>query len=206
MIQAFADLSFIRAGFLNAQESKANPPPFLMNQVHSADVLILNKAPDKAPDCDALVTTKQGLQLTIKTADCAPVLFVDTKAKIIGAAHAGWKGAMQGVLENTILSMLSLGAHTGDIQAAVGPHLMQQSFQASPQMQALFPITEHIYFSQNESGLFFDFTGYIEHRLQRAGIQNITIARIDTFKDLTYNSYRREPNNPARQFSFITLI
>lgn len=205
MISAFSNFPFVEAGFYNAKESIENPPPFLMDQVHSADVVILNESPAQPLFCDALVTRQNNLQLTIKTADCAPVLFLDPEAKIIGATHAGWKGAFQGILENTVLTMLSLGAKIEHIQATIGPHLTQNNFQVSDSMKNLFPKTEHIFFSEKTDGIYFDFSGYIIHRLTRIGLQNVEISNVDTYTDLTYNSYRRDPANPARQYSFIKL-
>jgi len=201
----FSTCSFISAGFCNAEESLRLNQPILMNQPHGADVLVIDAMPQSCPDCDALVTTTPGLKLTVKTADCAPVLFVDTRKHIIGAAHAGWKGAFQGILENTILTMIKLGATPNTIVAAIGPHLTQQSFQISPEMQALFPPTEACFFKQSSEGIYFDFSSYLYHRLQRAGISKIEQSPIDTFQDKTYNSYRRDPTNPARQYSFIQL-
>ena len=205
MIPAFSKCSFVDAGFYNAQESQDNPPPFLMDQVHGADVVILNETPQQPLLCDAVVTQKKDLQLTIKTADCTPVLFLDSQAQIIGAAHAGWKSAFQGILENTVLAMLSLGAKIENIQAAVGPHLTQKNFQTSESMQVLFPKTEQIFFHETPEGVYFDFTGYVLHRLNRMGITQTEVSDIDTYADLTYNSYRREAKNPARQYSFIKL-
>lgn len=202
---SFQNIPFIEAGFYDAKESLENPPPFLMNQVHSADVVIVDKIPEITLNCDALVTTTPEIQLTVKTADCAPVLFVDTNKHIVGAAHAGWKGAFQGVLEQTILTMLSLGARCETIQTAIGPHLTKEHFQVSPEMRALFPKTEHHFFEETEQGIYFDFTAYLYHRLTRAGIQHIENIPIDTFANNAYNSYRRDAFNPERQFSFITL-
>ncbi len=193
----------LEAGFYTAEESRHNPPPFLMNQVHSADVMILTDKPNKAPTCDALVTKEKGLQLTIKTADCAPILLADTEHQIVAAVHAGWKGAFQGVIENAILAMLSQGAHIQHIKAAIGPHLTQKNFQVAPEMQALFPITEQSFFQKTSTGIYFDFTNYLKHRLNRAGILDVEIIAIDTYTDLAYNSYRRNPQNPARQYSYI---
>ena len=195
----------LNAGFYDAQESKNNPPPFLMNQVHSAEALILTQMPNEAPACDALVTREKGLQLTVKTADCAPILLADIENQVIAAVHAGWKGAFQGVIENAILAMLSIGANIQHLKAAIGPHLTQQSFQVSPEMRTLFPATEHRFFHETSDGIYFDFTGYLKHRLQRAGLVNIEIISIDTYSDLAYNSYRRDPQNPARQYSYIML-
>lgn len=205
MIPVFSDYSFVEAGFCNATESPDLTDPILMNQVHGADAVVLENTPDKMPDCDALVTHMSNLKLTIKTADCGPVLFLDPVAKVVAAAHAGWKGAFQGILESTVLSMLRLGAQIDQIQVAVGPHLTQKNFQVSPSMQALFPKTEQSFFKPKTDGIYFDFTSYIQHRLQRIGLKKIEIHAIDTMSDLAYNSYRRDKNNPARQYSFIKL-
>ena len=205
MIPVFTDFSCVIAGFCNAQESPALESPVLMDQVHSTDVLILNEKPTIAPQCDALASTVPGLKLTVKTADCAPVLFLDPVAKVVAATHAGWKGAFQGVLENTILTLLQLGATLPHIHAAIGPHLTQQNFQVSSDMQNLFPKTEQHFFASRADGAYFDFTGYLMHRLKRTGIQHIDLYPIDTFSDTAYNSYRRDKANPARQYSFIQL-
>ena len=205
MISVFQDFPCVQAGFCNAEESLSLQSPILMNQVHSADVLVLDQMPDASPSCDALATHTPDLKLTAKTADCAPVLFVDPVAKVIAATHAGWKGAFQGILENTIVTLLQMGATISNIHVAVGPHLTQKNFQVSPDMQALFPKTEHHFFEVRETGLYFDFTGYILHRLKRAGVQHIDAHAIDTFADSTYNSYRRNKEDPARQYSFIQL-
>ncbi len=205
MRTVFEEMKGVQAGFLDAAESPLFSEPILMTQVHSADVLVVDKMPDFAPECDALVSTQPNLKLTIKTADCAPVLFVDPVANVIGAAHAGWKGAFQGIMENTVLKMLELGATISNIHAAIGPHLTQQSFQAGADMKVLFPKTEHRFFKENQNGLYFDFTGYLVHRLKRAGIRDIRLQVVDTFTSPDYNSYRREPENPARQYSFINL-
>ena len=203
--ESFSKFSQIDAGFCNAKESLELKNPILMKKVHSAYVLVLTETPAEPPQCDALVTRTPGLKLTIKTADCAPVLFIDPVANVIGAAHAGWKGAFQGVLENTILTMLKLGATIDHIRAAIGPHLTQKSFQVAADMQNLFPKTEQHFFASRETGSYFDFTGYIQHRLQRASIQTIDSYPIDTFSDPAYNSYRREAESHARQYSFIQL-
>ena len=205
MIQAFTDYPFVNAGFCNASESPNLENPILMNQVHGVDAVVLTDTPQKMPSCDALVTTEPNLKLTIKTADCAPVLFLDPVVKIVAAAHAGWKGAFQGILETTILTMINLGAHIENIHAAIGPHLTQKNFQVSADMQSLFPKTEQQFFKSTDNGVYFDFTKYVQHRLTRAGIQHLETHPIDTFSDLSYNSYRRDKGNSARQFSFIQL-
>ena len=205
MISVFQDFSCVQADFCNAKESPSLQDPVIMNQVHGADVIILNQKPESPLSCDAMATQTLGLKLTVKTADCAPVLFFDPVAKVVAATHAGWKGTFQGILENTLLTLLQMGATIPNIHAAIGPHLTKKNFQVSSDMQSLFPKTEHHFFELRETGLYFDFTGYILHRLKRAGVQHIDVHAIDTFSDPVYNSYRRNKEDPARQFSFIQL-
>ena len=201
----FQEFDFLAAGFCNAKESLDLMQPILMNQVHGTDTLFVTETPKETPSVDALVTTTPRLKLTIKTADCAPVLFVDPGKRIIAAAHAGWKGAYQGILESTLIQMIQLGATIGQIRVAIGPHLTKNSFQISSDMQTLFPKTEQHFFMQTDRGSYFDFSAYLKHRLVRAGVQDIFISSIDTLEDLSYNSYRRDPKNLARQYSFIEL-
>ena len=202
----FSDLSWVKAGFYDKTECDKVDRPILMKQVHSADVLVLDTAPTEPPHLDALVTQKPGLNLTVKTADCAPILLVDTSSKTIAAIHAGWKGALQGVIETTLLKMLSFGAHIETIRAAIGPHLQKQSFQISNDMAMLFPVPEREQFiTETEEGLYFDFDAYVIHRLQRAGITDIDSCGIDTYTSSDYNSYRREPESHARQYSSIMI-
>ena len=196
----------IRAGFCDAKESAQQTPPFLMKQVHSADVLVVTQNLDSPPTCDALATKEKNVQLTIKTADCAPVLFIDPIARVVGAAHAGWKGAFQGILENTLITMIKLGADISQIYTAIGPHLTQQSFQVSQDMQSLFPLTEQHFFHNTDQGVYFDFTGYLVHRLTRAGVKHIETLALDTYTNPDYNSHRRDPESHSRQYSFIELL
>ena len=205
MISVFQDFPCVQAGFCNAAEGPNLQDPILMNQVHGVDVIILDQKPESPPSCDALATHTPNLKLTVKTADCAPVLFFDPVAKVIAATHAGWKGAFQGILENTILTLLQMGATIPNIHVTIGPHLTKKNFQVSSDMQSLFPKTEHHFFESRETGLYFDFTGYILHRLKRTGVQHVDTHAIDTFSDFAYNSYRRNKEDPARQFSFIQL-
>ena len=205
MIRVFDEFPFIEAGFCNAADSLALDHPILMQQVHSADVCVLDKVPAESPKCDALVTNTVDLRIAAKTADCAPVLIVEPKKHLIAAVHAGWKGAFQGIIENTILTLLRMGADLSQIHAAIGPHLTLASFQVSSDMQSLFPKTEANFFETRDTGIYFDFTSYVRHRLTRAGIEHISCYPIDTMTDTAYNSYRRDPQNPARQYSFIMM-
>lgn len=197
---------FIFHGFYNAKESEKLENIILMNQVHSADVLVIDEPLSQAPQVDALVTKTLGLALAVKTADCVPVLLCDKKNKVVAAVHAGWKGAFQGVIENTLLKMIEIGADVSCIQAGIGPHIQKESFEADEKMKSLFPVTEHHFFENKEEGRYhFDFHGYVLYRLKRAGIKQIDSVLIDTYQDDSYLSYRRDPKNPARQFSVIKL-
>ncbi len=197
--------SFISHGFCNCQDSSSVPAPILMNQVHSADVLFLTEHPLTPPAVDALITKTKGLCLTVKTADCAPVLLVDKTSKMVAAIHAGWKGAFQGVLENTVLQMIRHGANLDTIYASIGPHIQKKSFICGEDMQNLFPVTEKRFFVQNDDQNYFDFDAYVRYRLERIGIQYIESVTDDTYTDTDYFSYRRNPTDPGRQYSFIII-
>lgn len=193
-------------GFYDAKESEKQKTLILMNQVHSADVLVIDKKPCEAPQVDALVTKTPHLAIAVKTADCAPVLLCDKEHKVIAAVHAGWKGAFQGIIENTILKMIELGADVGSIQAGIGPHIQKESFEADEKMKALFPVTQHHFFEEiGKDKYHFDFHGYVVYRLRKAGVKYIDSVLIDTYQDENYLSYRRDPKNPARQYSVIKL-
>ena len=203
---ACLESEFIFHGFYNAKESEKLENIILMNQVHSADVWVIDKPLSQAPQVDALVTKTPDLTLAVKTADCAPILLCDKKNKVVAAVHAGWKGAFQGVIENTLLKMIEIGADISYIQAGIGPHIQKESFEADEKMKSLFPVTEHHFFENKEEGRYhFDFHGYVVYRLKRVGIKQIDSVLIDTYQDINYLSYRRDPKNPARQFSVIKL-
>ncbi|MBO7244167.1 MAG: peptidoglycan editing factor PgeF [Alphaproteobacteria bacterium] len=196
----------ISHGFFDAKESAKLQNLILMNQVHSADVLFIDAPCAEAPQVDALITKTPQLALAVKTADCAPVLLFEPKSKIVAAIHAGWKGAFQGVIENTILKMIEVGADVSYLMAGIGPHIQKESFEADEKMKALFPVTEHHFFEKVGEGRYhFDFHGYVVYRLKRAGVKFIDSVLIDTYQNNQYLSYRRDPSNPARQFSVIML-
>lgn len=199
-------LSGIEHGFCNALDTKDVIRPVLMTQVHSADVMVLEKSTDTMPEVDAFVTSWPYVKLTVKTADCAPVLLADTKNMVVGAVHAGWKGAFQGVIENTILKMLEQGAELKYIHAAIGPCLHKDSFEVSEDFKALFPRTEHCFFEQKDGKEYFDFVAYVIHRIRRAGVNSVDAIDIDTYTSSDYFSYRREPENPGRQYSYIQIV
>lgn len=199
------ELSWLKAAFYNAAESLEVENIIKMNQVHSADCLYITEKPDENPSVDALITDTPGLRLAVKTADCAPVLIADTKKHLIAAVHAGWKGAFQGVIENTILKMIEQGGDPQNMVAGIGPHLQIQSFEISPEMRALFPETEARFFAEEQGKIHFDFDAYVIHRLHRSGIKTVESVGDDTYSDKQYNSYRRDSKNPARQLSVIEI-
>ncbi len=182
-------------------------------QTHSAEVAVV-EAPwpaGNAPQVDAMVTSQPGIALGILTADCVPVLFADLQAGVIGAAHAGWKGALGGVLEATVKAMENLGAERGNIAAAVGPAIAQGSYEVGPEFRAEFPESDYGFFMEGQSDRFqFDLSGYVESALRNAGIESVWAARVDTYaSEQDFYSYRRschrsEPDY-GRQLSAILL-
>lgn len=169
-----------------------------VHQVHSPDVVVAtgpwNGSP--RPKADALVTRTEGLAISVTTADCGPILFVDPNARVIGAAHAGWKGALTGVLEATIDAMEKLGADRGGIVAAVGPLIRQHSYEVGQEF------VERFIEADAENGMFFlpgkrdghamfDLAGFIRMRLENAGVLMIDDLGLDTYADDRFFSYRR---------------
>jgi YfiH family protein len=182
-------------------------------QVHSPDAVVAT-APwpfAERPEADALVTGRPGLLLGIVTADCAPVLFADLEAGVVGAAHAGWRGAHGGVIENTVAAMEQLGASREHIIAAVGPAIAQPSYEVDAPFRDRFAEGDARFFAPGKPGHWqFDLAGYVAARLKRAGVGRIETLGIDTYTDeARFFSHRRsthrgEPNY-GRQISLIGL-
>jgi hypothetical protein len=168
-------------------------------QVHSPDaVLVRGPWPgEERPKADAMVTDQPGLALAIATADCGPILFADATAGVIGAAHAGWKGAIGGVLEATIAAMEGLGAARGRITAAIGPMLSQHNYEVGPEFVARFleedADNDGFFLPSPKPGhAMFDLPAYIARRLQRAGVGSIGDVALCTYQDeQRFYSYRR---------------
>ena len=169
------------------------------HQVHSPDVVTV-AAPwrrEDNPRADALVTNRRGIALGILTADCVPVLFADADAGVIGAAHAGWKGALGGVVAATVAAMARLGAAPGRMRAAIGPCIAQRSYEVGPEFPARFLAEDadngDFFAPARRAGHFmFDIAGYVERRLIAAGIGAIQRAPCDTVAEETrFFSYRR---------------
>lgn len=182
-----------------ARLSGEAPDLVTVHQTHSADVAVVETPwpHADAPRADALVTDRPGIALGILTADCAPVLFADGEAQIIGAAHAGWKGALGGVTDATLAAMARLGAKAERIVAVVGPRIGADSYEVGPEFRERFvaddAANDRCFAPSPRAGHFlFDLGFYIAGRLERAGVGRIALSAHDTLKeeDLFF-SYRR---------------
>jgi len=168
-------------------------------QIHSPDVVVVDKVwpRDQRPRADAMVTRMPGVALGILTADCGPILFADDAAGVIGAAHAGWRGAVSGVAEATVAAMTKLGADAGRIRAAIGPCIAQASYEVGPEFPASFlaqdKSNERFFRPSRRAGHFmFDLPGYLEARLKAIGIAQIGVVARDTCAESdSFFSYRR---------------
>ncbi len=190
------------------------------HQVHSPDVLTVTAAWDDAPAgrpvADAVVTATPGLVLGIVTADCAPVLLADREAGVVGAAHAGWRGAHGGVLEATVAAMEALGARGSRITAAIGPTIAQASYEVDAAFRANFSVADAHLFAPAplRAGIprwHFDLPGYVAEKLGKSGPSVIHDSARDTFGSIArYFSYRRSKMlgeaDYGRQISMIALM
>ena len=168
-----------------------------LTQVHSPAALVVDGPfdEDARPEADAMATATPGLLLAIVTADCAPVLLADREARVVGAAHAGWRGAIGGVTDACIGAMISLGARADRITAAVGPCIAQRNYEVGPDFPEPF-IEEDpantAFFRDGASGRpHFDLPGYVAARLKAAGIGRVWLSGEDTYASPRWPSYRR---------------
>ena len=187
-----------------------------VNQVHSPDVISVDASyAGERPSADALVTATPGIVLGVLAADCGPILFADPKNRVIGAAHAGWKGALYGVAENTIAAMIALGAERQNILACLGPSIAKASYEVGPEFFARF-MDEDARFaaffspSQKSGHYQFDLPGLTTQRLREAGVaaENLDM---DTYPDPErFFSYRRTTHageaDYGRQISAIAIM
>jgi len=187
-------------------------------QVHSAKVAVVEDDWNESerPQVDGLVTRTRGKSLGILTADCVPVLFADQQSGVIGAAHAGWKGAIGGVLQETVASMLRLGATQGRILAGIGPAIAQKSYEVGPEFPQPFIDRDRAnarFFTTSSRcrHFMFDLVGFVERELTALGIGGVNVAGNDTCAEADdFFSYRRttlakEPDY-GRQISVIGLV
>lgn len=179
-----------------------------VHQIHSPTVVTVTEAFAERPKADAMVTATAGMALGILTADCAPVLFEDTKAGVVGASHAGWRGAVGGVTDATIDAMCALGAARANINAVIGPTISQRAYEVGPEFMDEF-IAEDAenarYFAGGQGDrMQFDLPGYLLHRLRDAGV-NASWTGHCTYSDpARFYSYRRTTH--AREPDYGRLI
>jgi YfiH family protein len=187
-------------------------------QVHSAKVAVVEEDWDEThrPQVDGLVSITRGRSLGILTADCVPVLFADPEAGVIGAAHAGWKGAIGGVLQETVATMEKLGAKRAGIQAGVGPAIAQKSYEVGPEFPQPFIDRDRAnarFFTtaMRCRHFMFDLVGYVERELTALGLGGVAVAGNDTCAEADdFFSYRRttlaKESDYGRQISLIGLV
>jgi polyphenol oxidase len=211
------DPTFIKENRSRAAGFFSIAPNLLMNpwQTHSSDVIVVERPFDgERPKADGIVTKTPGIVIGVVTADCGPILFADTQAKVIGAAHAGWKGAVGGVLENTIKTMEELGAKRENIVAVLGPSISQANYEVGPEFLDFFIGVSAMNLrwfepSENSDHSMFDLWGYTLDRLKRAGVSAHCVNRCTYGEEEHFYSYRRtthrsEPDY-GRQLSALML-
>ena len=185
-------------------------------QIHSARAVIVDKPWNgEAAEADALVTRTPGLAIGALTADCAPILLCDPQARVIAAAHAGWRGALSGIAEATMAAMEELGANRERVVAVIGPSISQRAYEVGSDYVDRFlaeePASETFFMTDESSGEpHFDLSGYVAERLSRAGVGSVSDLGLCTYCDETrLFSYRRSQHHGeedyGRQISAIVL-
>lgn len=180
-----------------------------VHQVHSANVLRVTGPVTDRPKADAMVTAVPGIALSVLTADCQPILFADPTARVIGAAHAGWKGALSGVLEATVDAMEGLGARRDRIIAVIGPTISQRAYEVGPEFFDSFMAVDEgagRFFAAGQGDrMLFDLPGFGLYRLRNAGVAHAEWTRHCTYSDAQrFFSYRRTTH--AREADYGRLI
>lgn len=180
-----------------------------MKQTHSATAVTVSGPLHEKPQADGMVTKTPGIALSVLTADCQPVLFADPQSGVIGAAHAGWRGALEGILEATIDAMCTLGAQRSAIQAVIGPTISQRAYEIGPEFFEIFmaddPANARFFASGNGDRMHFDLPGFGLHRLREAGVGDAEWTRHCTYSDPErFYSYRRSTH--AREADYGRLI
>ena len=180
-----------------------------VRQHHGTTVAVVNRLwqLSEAPAADAMVTKAPGVTLGVLTADCAPVLLLDEEAGIIGAAHAGWRGGLAGVIAAVVDAMLTLGAHIENLRAAVGPCLTALHYEVGPEFPGWFLARDRAnrrYFRERvgtREQLFFDLPGFVADRLRHTGIVRVSVLNYDTYAQPDrFFSYRRACHNSEHNY------
>jgi YfiH family protein len=176
-----------------------------VHQIHSADVITVTTPSTDRPKADALVTATPGIALSVLSADCQPVLFADAQAGVIGAAHAGWKGALDGILDQTVEAMIALGATRENIHAAIGPCISQRAYEVGPEFMDNFTDEEADnarFFAGGEGDrLQFDLPAFGLKCLRATGIADTEWTRHCTYSDPDrFYSYRRSVHHKEADY------
>ncbi len=182
-----------------------------VHQVHSADVIVVDGPSTDKPKADALVTATKGVALSILTADCQPVLFADPDASVIGAAHAGWKGAKDGVLENTVDAMVGLGARVKNIVAVIGPSISQRAYEVGPEFFDAFVDADESaarFFAQGAGDrMQFDLPAFGLAKLRDTGVAQASWTRHCTYSDPErFYSYRRSVHQKEADYGRLISV
>ncbi|ADO42103.1 peptidoglycan editing factor PgeF [Ketogulonicigenium vulgare] len=182
-----------------------------VNQVHSADVVVVSDSDTPRPAADAMVTNVPGIALGILTADCQPVLFADVDAGVIGAAHAGWKGTRAGVLEATVDAMIPLGARRDQITAVIGPTISQRVYEVGADFRDNFiaadPDAARFFVAGAPGKYQFDLPGFGLSRLRRTGIKQAEWTRHCTYCDpKRFFSYRRTTHEKEADYGRLISV
>ncbi len=184
-----------------------------VRQVHGRDVAIVDAGWDGAalpPEADAMVSATPGTALAIRTADCTPVLLSDAAAGVIGAAHAGWRGALAGVTDATIEAMCALGARRDHIVAAIGPTIARAAYEVDAPLFEAFvrdhPPSEAFFTDSRTPGRwYFDLPAWVAMRLALAGVRRVEDLGLDTFADPRLHSHRRDGARAGRNWSVVAI-
>jgi YfiH family protein len=183
-----------------------------VHQVHSSDVLTLGAPPEgPLPRADAMVTDVPGLALAVLTADCQPVLFADPEAQVIGAAHAGWKGALHGILGATVEAMVRLGARPERIAAVIGPTISQRNYEVGPEFLDRFleddPGNARFFAGGHGDRVHFDLPAYGLQRLRQAGVGDAQWVRHCTYADAErFYSFRRSVHRKEADYGRLISV
>ena len=178
-----------------------------LNQTHSKNVVYFEKESDVKykMNADAIVCKIKNLAIGILTADCAPILFYDTQKKIIGCAHSGWKGALNGIIQNTVKKFNELGTNNNNLVAVIGPCIKKENYQVGQEFYNNFIIHDKknkIFFKKTSNQKFtFDLRGFINNEIANLNIKNIENIEKDTFSEVkTFYSYRRSLINHEKDY------
>ena len=185
----------------------------LLNQIHSNKIHFVKNLPKKKLVGDGLITNIKGLALGILTADCAPIIFFDPKKRIIGAAHAGWRGAYKKIVKNMISHFKKRGSKFNDLYVVIGPCISQNNYEVKQDLVQKFlnqSFDNKKHFKKEKSKIYFDLKGYIFQQLKRNGIKNIEIIKKDTFypKNNFFSarrSLKNKINDYGRNISIIMI-